>query len=60
MKKDIFKVGDQVLKSRLIVGTGKYKNLKETARAVRLKVITAFQADSAISTIDAAFIRLHI
>jgi thiazole synthase len=34
MKKDIFKVGDQILKSRLIVGTGKYKNFKETAKAV--------------------------
>jgi len=34
MKKDIFKVGDQILKSRLIVGTGKYKNFKETAAAV--------------------------
>ena len=35
MKKDIFKVDDQVLKSRLIVGTGKYKSLKETAQAVK-------------------------
>ena len=26
--KDIFKIDDKVLKSRLIVGTGKYKNLK--------------------------------
>jgi len=34
MKKDIFKVGDRILKSRLIVGTGKYKNFKETAAAV--------------------------
>ena len=35
MKKDIFKVGNQILKSRLIVGTGKYKNFKETAEAVK-------------------------
>ena len=35
MKKDIFKVGGQILKSRLIVGTGKYKNFKETAQAVK-------------------------
>jgi len=35
MKKDIFKVGNQVLKSRLIVGTGKYKNFKETVQAVK-------------------------
>ena len=35
MKKDIFKVGNQVLKSRLIVGTGKYKNFKETVLAVK-------------------------
>ena len=35
MKKDIFKISNQVLKSRLIVGTGKYKNFKETANAVR-------------------------
>jgi len=35
MKKDIFKVGNQILKSRLIVGTGKYKDFKETAQAVK-------------------------
>ena len=35
MKKDIFKISNQVLKSRLIVGTGKYKNFKETAEAVK-------------------------
>ena len=34
MKKDKFKVANKILKSRLIVGTGKYKNLKETALAV--------------------------
>ena len=35
MKKDIFKVGNLILKSRLVVGTGKYKNFKETAQAIR-------------------------
>ncbi len=35
MKKDNFKVGSYTLKSRLIVGTGKYKNFKETAEAVK-------------------------
>jgi thiazole synthase len=35
MKKDFFKIGNQILKSRLIVGTGKYKNFKETAEAVK-------------------------
>ena len=33
--KDDFKVANISLKSRLIVGTGKYKNFKETAKAVR-------------------------
>tara|TARA_B110001452_G_C15160737_1_gene403756 strand:+ start:284 stop:1057 length:774 start_codon:yes stop_codon:yes gene_type:complete len=35
MKKDIFKISNQILKSRLIVGTGKYKSFKETAQAVK-------------------------
>ena len=35
MKKDLFKVAGIILKSRLIVGTGKYKNFKETAEAVK-------------------------
>jgi thiazole synthase len=35
MKKDVFKIENQILKSRLIVGTGKYKNFKETAQAVK-------------------------
>jgi thiazole synthase len=35
MKKDIFKVDNQILKSRLIVGTGKYKNFEETAKAIK-------------------------
>ena len=35
MKKDSFKIANKVLKSRLIVGTGKYKNFKETAEAVK-------------------------
>ena len=35
MKKDVFIVANKKLKSRLIVGTGKYKNFKETALAVK-------------------------
>ena len=35
MKKDIFKVANKSLKSRLIVGTGKYKNFIETAKAIQ-------------------------
>jgi thiazole synthase len=34
-KKEFFKIGSVKLKSRLIVGTGKYKNFKETATAVK-------------------------
>ncbi len=33
--KDILKIANKKLKSRLIVGTGKYKNFKETALAVK-------------------------
>ena len=36
MKKDIFKISNEILKSRLIVGTGKYRSLKETAAAVKV------------------------
>ena len=35
IKKDIFKIDNIKLKSRLIVGTGKYKSFKETAKAVK-------------------------
>ena len=35
MKKDVFKVAGKRLKSRLIVGTGKYKSFLETAKAVQ-------------------------
>jgi thiazole synthase len=35
MKKDFFKIHNVRLKSRLIVGTGKYKNFKDTAKAVK-------------------------
>tara|TARA_B100001121_G_C18679359_1_gene617780 strand:+ start:217 stop:999 length:783 start_codon:yes stop_codon:yes gene_type:complete len=35
MKKDTFKVANKKLKSRLIVGTGKYKNFIETAKAIK-------------------------
>ena len=34
-KKDVFQIDKIKLKSRLIVGTGKYKNFKETALAVK-------------------------
>ena len=34
LKKDIFKVAGKKLKSRLIVGTGKYKSFSETAKAI--------------------------
>ena len=32
---DVFKIGNRIFKSRLIVGTGKYKSLQETADAVK-------------------------
>ena len=35
MKKDIFIISKTIFNSRLIVGTGKYKNLKETASAIK-------------------------
>ncbi len=35
LKKDVLKVASKSLKSRLIVGTGKYKNFSETAEAVQ-------------------------
>ena len=35
LKKDILKIDKTLLKSRLIVGTGKYKSFKETAQAVK-------------------------
>jgi thiazole synthase len=35
LKKNILKVANKNLKSRLIVGTGKYKNFSETAKAVK-------------------------
>ena len=36
MVKDFFKIGNKKLNSRLIVGTGKYKNFSETAKAVKI------------------------
>ncbi len=36
MKKDIFKIDKTILRSRLIVGTGKYKNFKQTADAIKM------------------------
>ena len=35
MKQDVFKIAGKKLKSRLIVGTGKYKSFSETAKAVQ-------------------------
>ena len=35
MKKDNLKIAGKSLKSRLIVGTGKYKNFSETAKAIK-------------------------
>jgi len=34
-KKDSLKIGKHIIRSRLIVGTGKYKNFKQTAEAVK-------------------------
>ena len=36
MKEDILKINNKRFKSRLIVGTGKYKNFKECAKAVKI------------------------
>ena len=36
MKLDIFKIANKKFKSRLIVGTGKYKNMKECANAIKI------------------------
>ena len=41
LKKDTFKVGGKNLKSRLIIGTGKYKSFSETAKAVKASIGTA-------------------
>ncbi len=35
LKKELLKIDNVKLRSRLIVGTGKYKNLSETAKAVK-------------------------
>jgi len=35
LKKDIFKIANKKIKSRLIVGTGKYKNFLETSSAIK-------------------------
>ena len=35
MKIDNLKIAGKSLKSRLIVGTGKYKNFNETAKAIK-------------------------
>jgi thiazole synthase len=36
LKQDILKVADKKFKSRLIVGTGKYKSMSECAKAIKL------------------------
>ena len=36
MKSDIFKIANKKFKSRLIVGTGKYKSMKECANAIKI------------------------
>ena len=36
MKKDQFIVANKKFESRLIVGTGKYKNMSECAKAIKL------------------------
>ena len=36
MKKDILKISNIKLHSRLIVGTGKYKSMSECAKAIKL------------------------
>ena len=36
MKLDILKIANKKFKSRLIVGTGKYKSMKECARAIKI------------------------
>tara|TARA_B100000767_G_scaffold214147_1_gene201592 strand:+ start:203 stop:985 length:783 start_codon:yes stop_codon:yes gene_type:complete len=35
LKKDILKIANKSLKSRLIIGTGKYRNFLETAKAIK-------------------------
>ena len=36
MKSDILKIANKKFKSRLIVGTGKYKNMQECAKAIKI------------------------
>ena len=36
MKLDILKIANKKFKSRLIVGTGKYKNMQECAKAIKI------------------------
>ena len=36
MKKDILKIANKKFKSRLIVGTGKYKDMRECAKAIKI------------------------
>ena len=36
MKSDVLKIANKSFKSRLIVGTGKYKSMKECANAIKI------------------------
>ena len=36
MRSDILKIANKKFRSRLIVGTGKYKNMKECAKAIKI------------------------
>ncbi len=36
MKQDFLKIANKIFRSRLIVGTGKYKNFKECAKAIKI------------------------
>ena len=36
MKKDNFKIDKKIFTSRLIVGTGKYRNFSECAKAIKI------------------------
>ena len=40
MKSDILKIANKKFKSRLIVGTGKYKNMPECAKAIKISAVS--------------------
>ena len=43
MKKDFLKISSKSFKSRLIVGTGKYKNFLECSKAVKHQMLIWLQ-----------------